>query len=194
MEMLIKQFKTLNSQNELTSLLLISTLSIIIWFTGPLIAIANTIPLAQPEKRFYIIALFFIGWFFKIYYFSPEPRQIPFIVPNLELVKKIQALEEKFGGFVDFLKKTIINKQGTPVSLINLPWYLVLGPSGSGKTSLLANANVNFLLSKKFKNENLKTLLPSFISIQSRKKSRTPYRFSPSQRLAILCGAAFLTS
>jgi type VI secretion system protein ImpL len=78
-----------------------------------------------------------------------------------EIQKKLERLQKRFQGIVSFLKKTTINKLGKEINLTDLPWYLFIGPSSSGKTTLLANSNINFLLAKKFKPENLRTIAPS---------------------------------
>src|SRR4029079_11270390 len=68
-----------------------------------------------------------------------------------ETAKKLQTLQGRFQGALDFLKKMLVNKQGKKFNLSHLPWYLLIGPTGSGKTTLLAHSKVNFILSKQFK-------------------------------------------
>lgn len=82
-------------------------------------------------------------------------------VLRLELSERVKALTEKFRGFTTFLAKTFIQKNGTEISLSQLPWYLFIGPTGTGKTTLLANANVHFILAKKFNQSILKAISPS---------------------------------
>lgn len=57
---------------------------------------------------------------------------------------------QRFRGAVSFMKKTTINLENTPVALKELPWFVLLGPANSGKTSLLAHANVPYILRKQF--------------------------------------------
>lgn len=126
--------------------LLLSCLSAIIWFAGP----HFISQLSQPEKRIYLIFLLFLTWaLIKILSTTTEK---PAQVKLSELEKKIELLQGRFLGAMQFLKKTTINKQNSQVKLSSLPWYLLLGLPNAGKTSLLANANVNFILSKQFKN------------------------------------------
>jgi type VI secretion system protein ImpL len=160
---MIKQLRNLPLKKELYPLLYLSTFSIALWFGGPLIAIANHVPFEQPAKRIYLILLALSAWVLKIYLFDGKPREnvVAFVPVNTEEDKKVQTLTEKFQGFVAFLNKTFINKDGHDVSLNQLPWYLFIGGESSGKTTLLANANVNFVLAKKFKPENLKNISPS---------------------------------
>ncbi len=129
--------------------------SLLIWYLGPLIAIANRIPLAQMEKRIYIIAALFLIWLLKFIFLDITPEKSPSkpVAKPLspEITKKLQMLQGRFQGALDFLKKTMIKKQGVDVSLAHLPWYLLIGPTNAGKTSFLANANINYILSKQLK-------------------------------------------
>lgn len=75
--------------------------------------------------------------------------------------KKLDRLQKRFQGIVAFLKKTTINKVGKKIQLAELPWYLLIGPSGAGKTTLLANSDINFILAKQYKSENIKKITPS---------------------------------
>lgn len=122
-------------------------LSLLVWFVSP--TFIN--PLSQPEKRLYLIFLLFLGWAL-IKVLSNNTIEKTIFKPS-ELTKKNHLLQGKFLGALEFLKKTIINKHGTDIKLAELPWYLLLGPQQAGKTSLLANSNINFILSKQFKAE-----------------------------------------
>lgn len=136
-------------------LVIFVSISLFIWFMGPLLAVANHVPLTHPEKRLYIIAAFFLLWLLKFIFFDmAEPAQkkesqITSLTP--EAAKKLQTLQGRFQGALNFLKKTIINKQDGKINLSHLPWYLFVGPTDSGKTTLLAHSKVNFILSKQFK-------------------------------------------
>ncbi len=139
-----------------TSLNIISfiLISLLIWYGGPLLEIANQTPLAASEKRFYIIAVIFLAWLLKFIFVHVETKSTE---------PKLHALQGRFQGAINFLKKnTVTNKLGAIINLSQLPWYLLIGPKGSGKTTLLANSTVNFILAKQqFKPENLKMILPS---------------------------------
>jgi len=150
-------------KKQLLPLVILCIFSIAIWYGGPFVIIAHGAALAQPEKRFYVILLLFLAWFLKIAFLDakPQPAKNPYIPHSSELTKKLQALEGRFQGAIRFLKKTAISKQGKNVNLYHLPWYLIIGPTNSGKTTLLANANINFILAKQFKNETLKAIPPS---------------------------------
>ena len=169
MKPLIKQLSNITTTKHFYPLVIFSAIAILIWFCGPQIAIADAVPLAEPEKRFYTILAVFLAWVLKINFLSGNsnnssqqtnaPTPLSFINP--ELAKKLQTIESRFQGAMRFLKKTMIDKQGKNVSLYHLPWYLLIGPAQSGKTTMLANANINFILAKQFKNENLRNIPPS---------------------------------
>jgi type VI secretion system protein ImpL len=149
----------LNSKHSL-SLSLLSALSLVIWFSAPLIMMGDHFPFQDPMQRLYLITLPFLIWSLKV--FLLDTRN-PLSKPTLtaDQLNKLQLLQSRFQGAIQFLKKTFIKKQSKDINLHQLPWYLLLGPQSAGKTSLLANANVNFVLAKQFKQENLKQLNPS---------------------------------
>lgn len=133
--------------------------SIFIWFAGPLISIGQSAPLQLPEKRIYAIALLFLAWGFKNYFLKQKPTfdsETKAIDP--QAAKKIETLEGRFQGAMRFLSKTFHNKHGKNIKLSGLPWFLLVGASGSGKTTLLANSNINFILKKRIKPEDVQTL------------------------------------
>ncbi|HSW69130.1 MAG TPA: type VI secretion system membrane subunit TssM [Gammaproteobacteria bacterium] len=132
-------------------LVLLISLSLCIWFFGPSVAIANKLPFVYPEKRFYIITALFLLWLLKLIFLDIKPEKDQPFLAKPEIAKKLQTLQGRFQGALNFLKKTIINKQDIKFSLANLPWYLFIGPCNAGKTTFLANSNVNFILSKQFK-------------------------------------------
>ncbi len=137
-------------KKQILPLGLFISFSLIIWFIGPLVAIANHAPLEHPEKRIYIIAALFLLWLLKFIFLEETPTEKG-TAPTSEIAKKLQTLQGRFQGALNFLKKTTIQKQDGNFSLSHLPWYLLIGPKGAGKTTLLANANINFILSKQFK-------------------------------------------
>ncbi len=63
--------------------------------------------------------------------------------------KNASELQRRFKAALTFLKKTSAIKNGKSFHLNELPWYLLIGPTDAGKTSLLANADVPFILQKR---------------------------------------------
>lgn len=140
------------------ALIILFSLSLLIWIFSSFLVIGNHYPFSQPEKRLYLISLVWIAWVLKLLFFMPKNPVQPLQTTSTPADKeKITVLQKRFEGAVRFLKKTIINKQNKNVSLAQLPWYLMIGPHGAGKTSLLAHANINFILTKQFKQEKIQT-------------------------------------
>lgn len=135
-------------------LFILSIIAVAFWFCAPYIFIEGQYPFQPLENRLCIIGLFYLGW---ILYLFAKPAQASLPLPkHPEALKKVQAQLARFQGAIQFLKKTQINKFGkSNFKLTHLPWYLLIGPSGTGKTSLLANANVNYILTKQFKQEKI---------------------------------------
>lgn len=143
---------------------ILSFTAIVIWRLGPQWMIANQYPLIHPEKRFAVIMVLFIAGFILRLTFSNNPGKKVLSTPSSttpDAVKKLQNLQGRFQGVIEFLKKTTINKNGTSHHLANLPWYAFIGPKNSGKTSLLASSNINFILAKQFKSHGFKAIPPS---------------------------------
>ncbi len=111
-----------------------------IWIFGP-----QFTPLAPSNKRVYVILLLFLIWLLKFILVdlnAPHPLQYK----NADLRKKALSLQTHFIRALHLLKTTNIRKHQAAHHLYDLPWYLLIGPVGAGKTSLIANANINFIL------------------------------------------------
>jgi type VI secretion system protein ImpL len=163
MSNMIKRLSS-NAYKQLPSILLLSLLSLVIWYGGPFIAISDFAPLAQPIKRLYTIMGTILTWVFIVKFFNVKSslhKALPFMINNPELAKKLIALDTRFKSAVHFLKKTFVMQHGKDTRLLHLPWYLLIGTPHSGKTTLLANSNIQFVLARKFKHNNFKTMPPS---------------------------------
>ena len=132
----------------------------IIWFGGAQLSWENITPLAQAEKRFYVIALLFLIWLLKFLIFDLGAVH-SFHHPDPETRKKLQALQSRFRGVMQFLKQTTVNKHGHSAHLNQLPWYLLIGPSHAGKTTLLANSKVHYILQRQFPAQQTQPIAPS---------------------------------
>lgn len=151
---LTPNFLAILSRNEiylktLTLLSILSLLSAAIWVYGPHLAWGNFTPLAQPEKRGYVIACIFLIWVLEFLIIDMDLPN-PFQFKDSFIQKKLLACQNRFRGAMQFLKKTTVSKNGKFVRLSQLPWYLLIGPAESGKTSLLAQSNVHFILQRQF--------------------------------------------
>ncbi|HSW92846.1 MAG TPA: type VI secretion system membrane subunit TssM, partial [Gammaproteobacteria bacterium] len=126
-------------------------LSLLTWFGGPYLSISNHMPLADVAERLYLIAAYFLVWLFKWMVLDHIPAQknelSPVQMPS-ETAKRLQTLQGRFQGALNFLKNTVIVKENKKFNLSGLPWYVLTGPAGVGKTTLLASSGVNFILSR----------------------------------------------
>lgn len=131
-----------------------------IWCFAPYFSLDNAYPLAPPEKRLYIILSLFLLWLLKFLLVDLDtPHPLQYKDPLIR--KKLHALHNRFRGALSFLKKTSVNKQGKSLRLNELPWYLLIGPMDAGKTSLLANADVHYILQRQFSPTDKQNLSPS---------------------------------
>jgi type VI secretion system protein ImpL len=80
---------------------------------------------------------------------------------NKSSKKKWQALQNRFNGLIQFLKRTPIRQHGKPVYLNELPWYLVIGPEEAGKTALLAHSKIRFILQPQHRTTATDSITPS---------------------------------
>lgn len=139
---------------------LIALLAEAIWLMGPYLAWADYAPLAQPEKRIYIILFLFLAWLLKFLIVDLDTPN-PHTYKDPKLREKLQELQNRFYGALQFLQKTTLTKQGKAINLDKLPWYLLIGPAHSGKTTLLAHSNINFILQRQFPKKDKLEIEPS---------------------------------
>lgn len=144
----------LSSRWVVTTLGLVA-LAILLWFGGPLIAIAGSEPLASPVVRLLIILLIAIGWGVSNYLSINRKK-----MQNKEAVnsllngdedqqqdavaqRDIEILRKRMQQALEILKSSKFSK-GRDVN--QLPWYMLIGPPGSGKTTALHNSGLEFPL------------------------------------------------
>ncbi len=146
------------------TLIFLGLLTLVIWFRGPEIYWHHMAPLQTEEQRFCIIVFIWLAWLLKFIFIDTNShnnlQSIAISLPP-EAKKKLERLQGRFQGAIEFLTKTVITKQDKNINLLRLPWFLVIGPKSAGKSTLLANANINFILSKNFKPGNPKTITQS---------------------------------
>jgi type VI secretion system protein ImpL len=153
MKHIIRNVKT----QHVIAFALLLIIAFAIWFEGPLLTFNNQQPLLPASKRIYLIMTIFVLVGFIHWLLMPQEKSsnLPSTSPTPESKNKIQLLKGRFIGAIQFLKKTSISRQGKMTSLASLPWFLVIGPNQAGKTTLLANATVNYILTKQFKQEKI---------------------------------------
>ncbi|MCP3869020.1 MAG: type VI secretion system membrane subunit TssM [Gammaproteobacteria bacterium] len=136
-------------------LLGIIALGVIIWFVGPLIAIAGIVPLESPLARAVTIVILVLLWLINLLWSRLKSKKADQVMveelshteesaPD-QSKEELQRLKERFDQALAVLKKS--RKGGWLSSnqyLYELPWYVIIGPPGSGKTTILVNSGLRF--------------------------------------------------
>ena len=136
-------------------------LALLIWFGGPLIAIAGYEPLTSSSVRIIVLLLIAIIWgCFNLTFKAKDKKDNDEMVHNLingegeasngsadELAKgEIELLHKKMLQALDILKNTRFDKNK---GIYELPWYIMIGPPGSGKTTAVQNSGLEYPLKEK---------------------------------------------
>jgi type VI secretion system protein ImpL len=135
-------------------------LALLIWFGGPLIAIAGYEPLLSTTAR--LVALLMIAVCWGGFYFLKnlkEKKNNEAMVNTMingddklknvsdEAIKKeIGTLQQRMVQAHDILKHAKLSKNK---SVYELPWYIMIGPPGSGKTTAIQHSGLEYPLKEK---------------------------------------------
>ncbi len=138
----------------------IVAISLLIWFVGPLIAIADYKPLASEGVRALTIFVLLILWGLNNLRVRSADRKTDKkfseqLLKNNKPGKKVATVrdreaiaEEEVLG--KRLRSAIKTLQGSRLArgkkLYQLPWYVIIGAPGSGKTTALKNSGMQFPL------------------------------------------------
>lgn len=155
------------SSRSLWTFLGVVGLALLVWFFGPLLAIGNVKPLANPYIRMALVAIIIGIWVIRF-----AMRQIRQAKRNAALINEMKVAQEpilkhvaedsvmskQFAEIDSILKNAKFNKSGSHVLnkfnngqyLYQMPWYVVLGAAGSGKTTALKQSGLNFPLESSF--------------------------------------------
>jgi len=156
----MKKLKAIIFNKWTLSILTALAIALVIYFIGPLIAIADWSPLMTTTSRWITIFVILFTWqAIKLFKFIKSKNQESGFLDNL-FVKKTtenedisknerETLELKFKEAFTNLKKSSKNIS-TKFNLYEIPWYIIIGPPGSGKTTALLNSGLKFPLSKEF--------------------------------------------
>ncbi len=147
----------------------IVALGALIWFAGPLIAIAGRVPLAGELARGLAIAgvvVVFIIWrLIATIRAGRKDRQLMAELtapastktPEQEATEEhLQVLRRTFEEALKVLQETRAARKGNRHYLYELPWYVIIGPPGSGKTTALVNSGLKFPLANRLGNNPIR--------------------------------------
>jgi type VI secretion system protein ImpL len=128
----------------------LGSLSSLIYFAGPLIAIGDWRPLENPITRDIALVLLIAGAAsFGGFSFYRRRKSAQGIADGIagegEPVNDEPLLKERMKDALATLKTASGGKSGY---LYDLPWYVIIGPPGSGKTTALVNSGLKFPLSQ----------------------------------------------
>ena len=134
-------------------------LSALVWWVGPLVAIADARPLGPWWARLIVLALIWLGLAARLAYVAwKRKRTNDALMQGMAAGpsaadKEVAILQARFKEATEVLQKAPGGKKAGLLSggqmLYELPWYIFIGAPGSGKTTALLNAGLTFPLADK---------------------------------------------
>ena len=141
----------------LWSLLLVLAIALVIWFIGPMLAIAEHRFWQTATSRLMTICIVLLSWGLMLLLTerSKNPdapsstTEQESLQPRQRFIEKEQrVLRKRFKEAVQTLRRSSLYSNHSERWRKELPWYLVIGPEGSGKTSLLDHSGIKFPLNQ----------------------------------------------
>jgi len=137
--------------------------ALLIWFVGPLIAVADSYFLASDFARLLAIVIVISLWalnLLRLHWVAKKRNEQ--LMEDLSSSHQVELREEqataeeqgviseRFDEALEILQSS--GKKGK-FALYELPWYIIIGPPGSGKTTALVNSGLHFPLAEKLGSE-----------------------------------------
>lgn len=149
----------------LIQLIGVLALCALIWFAGPLIAVAGAVPLASEAARGVTLLLVVFIWIIVLLASrlraQNRDRQLaadltaapvatePGAAEEASL-EEVATLRNTFEESLRVLKDARASAKSGEQYLYELPWYIIIGAPGSGKTTALVNSGLRFPLAERF--------------------------------------------
>lgn len=141
------------------SLLVVLAVALLIWFAGPLLAVADNKFWESSANRVLSISLVFLLWGLLMVFAAwrsairkAQGDESSAIQTRKEVADKIneeqKELRSRFQDALQILKTSSLYRGRSERWRNELPWYLVIGPAEAGKTSLLDFSGLDFPLNK----------------------------------------------
>lgn len=162
----MKKIFSFFAQRWVVSLLGIAALSLIIWYVGPLVAVAGNAPLESELIRWIAILAVIAVWGGRLAFGKMKAvladRQLMAGITQPAAnnepdygAEEVAQLKERFEEAVEVLNQSRRGKGRKAATLYDLPWYVIIGPPGSGKTTALVNSGLEFPLADRFGDQAL---------------------------------------
>lgn len=134
-------------------------LSALVWFLGPLVAVAGAFPLEDATVRMMVVFAILLVWALAMQWSLYRQRSA-----NDRMVKDLSApaartdpeaeaighetdlLRQRLREAMEKLRKAKFDGRWGTRYLYQLPWYLLIGAPGTGKTTALVNSGLRFPL------------------------------------------------
>lgn len=159
MKELLKKLAKALGKTWVWSLLVVLAVVLLIWFVGPLFAVADNKFWESPANRLLSISLVFLMWGLMMVFAGwragirkAQKDESGTLQARRDIENKIDEEQKELRGrFLDAqqtLKTSSLYGGRSERWRNELPWYLVIGPTGAGKTSLLDFSGLDFPLNK----------------------------------------------
>jgi type VI secretion system protein ImpL len=146
------------------SLVGVTALALLIWFVGPLIGIAGSVPLGSVSVRLVVIGVLLALWaIVQIVSLLRARARNRKLVDQLAgdgeagidaagaaSAEELATMRKRFQDALAVLKRGDMRRRLGGQWLYQLPWYLIIGPPGCGKTTALVNSGLRFPLADQF--------------------------------------------